>query len=111
MAAYFRLQDVIEVTGTRTQDRADVLDIGAYRHFSFQVRVFNLASTAGTLYLQTSAVNEESGWLDIPNLSVSLTSAGDANKLLVATDVLRFVRWRVNGVNVSSRFLIDLVAR
>ncbi len=111
MAAYFRLQDVIEVTGTKAQDRANVIDIGSYRHLSFQVRVFNLAATTGTLYLQTSAVNEEEAWLDIPNITVNLTNSAEANKLLVAGDVLRFVRWRVGNVNATARFLIDLVAR
>ncbi len=111
MAAYFRLQDLIKVSGSSTQDKRDAIDVGNHRFVVIQTRVPVQASTSGTLYFQHAAVREEEAFVDFDpgNISIDLTSG--SNVVVVIQDPLRFLRWRVDNVSAEAKFLADAIAR
>ncbi len=109
MAVEIRIQDMIVVSGTKVQDRRDASDVGGHRHWSIQVRTPRQPVTSGTMYFQHAARNEEEAYVDIPNISVNLVT--QPNEVVVITDPLRFLRWRVVNVNADAGFLIDAIGR
>lgn len=111
MAAYFRLQDLIKVTGTMTQSKREAIDVGGYRYLVVQGRVPKLAATSGTLYLQTAAVLEDEAFLDYDPTNINIDLTQDTNIRLVLIDPLRYLRWRGLNVNADASFLLDVIGR
>ena len=109
MAAAFRLQDLINITGNFVQDPRDSADVGAYSRLVVQVRTPRQPSTTGTVYLQHAAVREDEAFEDVPNASVDLTA--DNNAILVVLDTARFLRWRGASINDNASLLIDVLGR
>lgn len=107
MASYFRLQDLTTVSGNKTQDLRDAIDVGAFRHVTIYLRK-PVAASAGSLQLQTASVNEEDFYINIGSTgNLSSTTA----EIITITDPLRFLRWSSTGMTGGAQFLIDAIGR
>jgi len=105
--AYYRLQDLILVPGTPTNQRLeDAIDVLAYSTVTVQVRVPEFAAP-GNLVIQHAAVFEESAFMD-SGLVIATNATGSYSGTL--ENPLRFVRWRWDAATAVS-FLIDVIAR
>lgn len=86
------------------------VDIGEMRTLTVQCRK-PIAAASGTLRLQTSMTNEDAGYVDVTSSTFDLGTT--TTEVAVFTDLLRFVRWKVDSVTGASaaHFMLDVVAR
>ena len=105
---YYRLLEPTNVIASWSQSRDEVFDAGAYNQVQAHCRVLK-AGTAGTIRLQTAAVNEVDAWVDVTGLVWTLSGTGS---LLTSVNFLRFLRVATDGAVAGGPVaLIDLVLK
>lgn len=105
-----RLLDAQTLSASKASPTEQIVDLGAYTQLNVQCRILK-AGSAGTLVLQHAAVNEDEAFVDIPDMTWTLSSTSNSS-VEVATAFLRYVRWKTDGSVASSPVaLIDIVAK
>ena len=110
---YMRLADAITLKASDSQDRDQVLDLGAYRQVVFTCTVLKPGSTTdvGKVKIQHAATNEANAWVDLTGVEWLVDD--DATGGLASTDAfLRYVRWATDSaVDGDPVVTIDAVAK
>ena len=105
---YHRLLDAQILPPNWVQPKEDVFDAGAWKEVEAHYRGIKTGS-AGTVKLQTAAVNEPDAWVDVTGLSWSLSGTGG---LASSSHYLRYLRAVTDGaVAGAPAGLIDLVLK
>lgn len=119
---YHRLLDSMPISGTKSQDREQVFDAGAYKQVNVEF-IFMAAGTLTsgstlTLTLQHASANEDGLFMDVKDVDgntvqINLLGTPD-NSYHQVEGFLRYLRWDIGGdgvVNAQPIAGMDLVAK
>ena len=104
--ATFRLQPLASISGNKTQDKADAVDVEPFK--SLVIQVIKPVFGIGTLYIQHSATLDDFAFANT-GTSFDLNTA--ENEVKVLSDPLKYLRWNALWTSGTPKFQIDVVAR
>lgn len=102
------LLDAATFSDSATMDRADWVDLGAYKELSIEFQLLKsgtVSSGAFSLIIEHAAIPQDDAFLAVTGGTLPLTGTAQPSFVHV-TGFLRYVRWRVSGPDVSESAVV-----